>query len=147
MTVLEKLDSQIKEALKTKNADRLGPIRMIKAAVKNKEIELIRPLLEQEFFSVLATLVKRHRESIEHFKAGNRSDLVLKEEKELKVVESFLPQAFSETEIDLLLNEAIVQTAAKGPKDMGLVMKYLKEKTTGRVDGKILSDKVRARLS
>lgn len=147
MTILEKLEDEIKTAMKARDQDRLGAVRLIKSTVKNKEIELIRPLSETEFFAVLATMVKQRQESIEQFKKGNRNDLVAKEEAELKIIGSFLPQSLSETEVDSLITDAIIKVGAKTPKDMGLVMKELKEKTAGRVDGKLLSDKVRAKLS
>ena len=147
MTVLEKLEQEIKEAMKAKDQARLSAVRMIKATVKNKEIELIHPLSEAEFIAVLSTMAKQRRESIAQFTQGGRTDLVATEEAELKIIESFLPQALSEAEVTNLINEAVAQSGAKGPKDMGAVMKLLKDKTAGRVDGKALSDQVRARLA
>lgn len=147
MTILEKLDSDIKEAMKARQTDRLAAVRLIKATVKNKEIELIRPLSEPEFFAALATMTKQRHESIEQFKKGNRNDLAAIEEKELEVINSYLPKSLSDLEVDSMISAAITKVGAKTPKDMGLVMKELKEKTTGRVDGKLLSDKVRTKLS
>lgn len=147
MTILEKLDLEIRNAMKGRDQARLETVRMIKAAAKNKEIELLHPLTEAEFFSLLATLVKQRRESIEQFAKGGRTDLARKEEGELKIVQSFLPQALSETEVDCLIAEAMEAVKAAGPKDMGAVMKQLKEKTAGRVDNKFLSDRVRAKLT
>ncbi len=147
MTILEKLDQEIKEALKARDQSRLDAIRLIKASVKNKEIELIHPLSEAEFFAVLSTMAKQRHESIDQFKKGGRVDLAEKEEKELAVISSFLPQPLSDSELDHLIAEAISQTGAKSPKDMGLVMKALKEPTMGRVDGKILSERVRSKLA
>lgn len=146
MTILEKLDQEIKESLKARDQVRLDTIRLIKTAVKNREIELIRPLSEAEFFAVLSTMTKQRNESIDQFKKGGRTDLVEKEEKERTIISSFLPQALSDAEIDRLIAEAISQTGAKSPKDMGLVMKALKEPTAGRADGKILSEKVKSKL-
>lgn len=146
MTILEKLDQEIKESLKARNQVRLDSVRLIKTAVKNKEIEFIRPLTQPEFFSVLSTMAKQRHESIDQFKKGGRTDLVEKEEKELAIISSFLPQALSDAEIDRLIAEAISQTEAKSPKDMGLVMKALKEPTAGRADGKVLSEKVKSKL-
>lgn len=147
MTILEKLDLEIRNAMKGRDGLRLSCVRMIKAAAKNREIELLHPLTEAEFFSLLATLVKQRRESIEQFAKGGRNDLAKKEEGELKIVQSFLPQALSESEVDRLIAEAIAAVKALGPKDMGAVMKQLKEKTAGRVDNKFLSDRVRAKLT
>lgn len=147
MAILDKLDLEIKTAMKGRNQARLDVVRMIKAAAKNKEIELLHPLTEAEFFTLLTTLVKQRRESIEQFSKGGRTDLAKKEEGELVIVQSFLPQAIEEAEVDRLIGEAIAAVHAAGPKDMGAVMKQLKEKTAGRVDNKFLSDRVRARLS
>ena len=147
MTILEKLEADLKEAMKARNQDRLSAVRLIKSTVKNKEIELIHPLSEPEFFAVLATMAKQRHESIEQFKKGNRNDLAATEEKELEVIHSYLPKSLSDAEVDKLIADAVAKVGAKTPKDMGLVMKELKEKTTGRVDGKILSDKVRTKLT
>ena len=95
MTVLEKLDLEIKNAMKGRDEARLSCVRMIKAAAKNKEIELLHPLTEAEFFSLLANQAKQRRESIEQFARGGRHDLARKEEAELVVIQSFLPQSLS----------------------------------------------------
>jgi uncharacterized protein len=147
MTILQKIEADMKEAMKARNQDLLDALRLIKTTVKNKEIELIRPLTETEFFATLSTMAKQRNESIEQFKKGNRPDLAAKEEKELEVISTFLPKSLSDAELDALLAKAIATTAAKGPKDMGLVMKAVKDETAGRVDGKILSEKVKTALS
>lgn len=147
MSILEKLDQEIKGAAKAKNTARLATIRLIKNAVKNKEIELLHPLSEAEFYSVLSTMAKQGRESIEQFKKGGRNDLVDKETGELNIIETFLPKPLTETEVARFIDEAVAETEAQGPKDMGKVMKALKEKTAGRIDGKTLSEKVRSKLS
>ncbi|MBI4411461.1 MAG: GatB/YqeY domain-containing protein, partial [Deltaproteobacteria bacterium] len=99
------------------------------------------------FFACLSTMVKQRHESIDQFKKGNRDDLIKKEEDEIRVIEGFLPKQLSEGELDSLIAEAMSTTGAKGPKDMGLVMKTLKEKTAGRANGKLLSEKVKNALS
>ncbi len=132
--------------MKAKDSLRLGVVRLIKSEIKNKEIELIRPLTEPEFIALLATMVKKRKESIEQYTKGGRADLAAGEENELKIVSEYLPQALSDAEVTAMINEAKVKTGASGPKDMGLIMKELKEKCAGRVDGKILSDKVKAAL-
>jgi uncharacterized protein YqeY len=144
--IITRLESQIKVAMKSKDQLRLDAIRMIKSAVKNKEIELIRELSETEFFSLINTLSKQRKDSIEQFKAANRDDLVAKEGAELAILEEFLPKALSEEELNAMVSDAIVSSKATGPKDMGLVMKALKDQTTGRVDGKVLSELVKGRL-
>lgn len=147
MNVLEKIDAEIRQAMKARDFARLGALRLIKTSVKNREIELIHPLSEAEFFACLSTMVKQRHESIDQFKKGGRADLVKKEEDELRVLEGFLPKQLSEGEIDTMIAEAVSATCAKGPKDMGAVMKALKEKTAGRADGKFLSEKVKQKLS
>lgn len=144
--IISKLETQIKEAMKAKDQMRLDTIRMVKTAVKNKEIELIRPLTEAEFFTLMNTLAKQRKESIDQFRKGSREDLAAKEEGELKIIESFLPQALSPEELQNMVNQAILTTKASGPKDMGVVMKALKDETAGRVDGKVLSELVKSRL-
>ena len=145
-TILTMLESTIKEAMKARDAARLETVRGIKAAVKNKEIELIRPLTEVEFYGLINTLSKQRRDSIEQFKNGGRTDLADKEAIELTILETFLPQALTEEEVNNLISESILSSKATGPKDMGVVMKALKEPTAGRFDGKALSDMVKARL-
>ncbi|HBF12527.1 MAG TPA: glutamyl-tRNA amidotransferase [Deltaproteobacteria bacterium] len=147
MTILEKLDNEIKTALKAREEARLATVRLIKSQVKNKEIELIHPLSEAEFLAVLSTMVKQRRESIDQFSKAGRTDLVVKEEIELKVIESFLPQQLTDAEVDAFIAQAVAESKAAGPKDMGPVMKLLKDKTAGRVDGRVLSDKVKAKLA
>lgn len=145
--ILEKLEAEITKAMKARDQVRLGAVRLIKSTVKNKEIELMHPLAETEFFSVLQTMVKQVQESIEQFTKGGRTDLVDKEKGELKVLQSFLPQALSDSDVEALIVEAIAASGAKGPKDMGGVMKHLKDKTAGRVDGKKLADLVKQALN
>ena len=147
MGIIQKLDEEIKKAMKAQDSVRLGALRLIKTSAKNKEIELIHPLSEAEFFACLSTMVKQRHEAIDQFKKGNRDDLIKKEEDEIRVIEGFLPKQLSEGELDSLIAEAMSTTGAKGPKDMGLVMKTLKEKTAGRADGKLLSEKVKNALS
>lgn len=146
MSILKKLEDDLKVALKAKNPDKLAAVRLIKNVVKNKEIELMHALSETEFYAVLATMVKQRQESIEQFTKGGRDDLVQKEQGEISVIQSYLPQPFTPAEVQSLIDQAVLETQAKSPKDMGLVMKALKDKTSGRVDGKLLSEQVRQKL-
>lgn len=146
MSILKKLEDDLKIALKAKNPDKLAAVRLVKNAVKNKEIELMHALSETEFYAVLATMVKQRQESIEQFTKGGRDDLVQKEQGEISVIQSYLPQPFTPAEVQSLIDQAVLETQAKSPKDMGLVMKALKDKTSGRVDGKLLSEQVRQKL-
>lgn len=143
----EKLQDGLKEALKRKDTVRLSLYRMLLASIKNKEVEKIRPLTEDEFIAVVKTSVKQHVESIESFKKGNRQDLVEKEEKELVILKEFMPSQLSEEEILKEVEEAIVSLQVQGQKEMGKVIKFILEKFPGRIDGKALSGMVLKRLS
>jgi uncharacterized protein len=141
------LQNGLKEALKQKDTVRLSLYRMLLASIKNKEVEKIRPLTEDEFIAVVKTSVKQHVESIESFKKGNRQDLVEKEEKELAILKEFMPSQLSEEEIAKEIEEAIVSLQVQGQKEMGKVIKFILEKFPGRIDGKLLSGMVLKRLS
>jgi uncharacterized protein YqeY len=120
---------------------------MLKSGLHNREIDSKRELGEAEFLQLLSSMVKQRKDSIEQFAKGGRSDLVEKEEAELKVIEEFLPAQLSETELDAAIAEAVREVGAEGVRDMGKVMKVLMPKLTGRADGKALGEKVKARLS
>jgi uncharacterized protein len=147
MEVKSKIEEGLKAALKQRDAVRVSILRLLLAAIKNKEVEKIRVLTEDEFFALVKTSVKQHLESIESFKKGNRQELVEKEEKELEILKEFLPAALSDEELSKEIEEAIVTLEAKGQKDMGKVIKHLLEKYPGRIDGKVLSGLVLKRLS
>ena len=142
-----KLQDGLKEALKKKDNIRLSLYRMLLASIKNKEVEKIRPLTEDEFIAVVKTSIKQHIESIEGFKKGNRLDLVEKEEKELTILKEFMPSQLSEEEITREIEEAILSLQVQSQKEMGKVIKFVLEKFPGRVDGKVLSGMVLKRLS
>ena len=142
-----KLQDGLKDALKQKDTVRLSLYRMLLASIKNKEVEKIRPLTEDEFIAVVKTSVKQHVESIESFKKGNRPDLAEKEEKELAILKEFMPSQLSEEEIAREIEEAIVSLQVQGQKEMGKVIKFILEKFPGRIDGKVLSGMVLKRLS
>jgi uncharacterized protein YqeY len=134
--------------MKAKDEGRLSAVRMIKAALKKHEIDSMKPLDEASEIQVLNTLVKQRRDSIEMYQKGNRPELAEKETAELKIVESFLPAAPSDEEVNAAIEAAIAETGASSPKEMGKVVSAAKTKLAGkRVDGKVLSDKVRAQLS
>jgi uncharacterized protein YqeY len=142
-----KLQDGLKEALKQKDTIRLSLYRMLLASIKNKEVEKIRPLTEDEFIAVVKTSVKQHVESIESFKKGNRLDLADKEEKELAILKEFMPSQLSEVEIIQEIEDAIVSLQVQSQKEMGKVIKFILEKFPGRIDGKVLSGMVLKRLS
>lgn len=141
------IEEDLKKALKQKDSSRVSVLRMLLSSMKYKEVENGRPLSEDEFHGVVKTMIKQRSESIESFKKGQRLDLADKEEKELEVLKAFVPAQMSETEVSIAIEEAIVATDAKGPKDMGRVMKTLMDKYGSKVDGKVLSEMVRKRLS
>jgi uncharacterized protein YqeY len=126
---------------------RRDAIRMLRAAMKNEQIELRHPLSEQESQAVVARIAKRHRESIEQFKQGNRPDLVQREEAQLAVVEGFLPEQMSRDEIEAEVRAALATVDVSGPRAQGAVMAALAPKLRGRADMKLVSELVRDALA
>ena len=143
----EKVNQEMIQAAKAKAGLRLSALRMLKSGLHNREIDLKRELSEAEFLQLLSSMVKQRRDSIEQFEKGGRTDLVEKEMAELKVIEEFLPSQLSEADLDAAITTAIGEVSATGIRDMGKVMKVLMPKVTGRADGKVVGDKVKARLS
>ena len=148
MTIVEQIDRDLTEALKAREAERLGALRMVKTALKLRQTEVPGSLGDEEALRVLNTLIKQRRDAAEQFRAAGREDLAQKEEREAKVIQGYLPTAASSEEMVRVVEEAIAETGATSPKDMGAVMKAararLRDKT---VDGKVLSDLVKARLA
>lgn len=147
MSLIQTIDDQIKSSLKAGEKERLTALRNIKSFLKNKSIDAKRELNPQEITQSLSTLAKQRRESIEAYTQAGRDDLVAKETQELSVIEGFLPKPLSEAELEKLIQETIQSTQASGPKDMGTVMKALKDQVTGRADGKLVSEKVKNALA
>jgi Uncharacterized conserved protein len=136
------------QAMKARAEARLGALRMIKTALKKHEVDSMKPLDEAAEMQIMKSLVKQRQESAEMFRQGGRPELAEKEEVEMRLIESFLPAAPSEEEMDAAIAAALAETGITSLKQMGLVMKAAQAKLTGkRVDGKLLSDKVRAKLS
>jgi uncharacterized protein YqeY len=147
MTLVDQIQKDMTDAMRAKDELRLSVLRMMKSALKHKEIEKIRPLDEAEVLQVLNTLVKQRRESVEMFTKGGRKDLADKETLEIAVIESYLPAAAGEAEMDAAIDAAVAETGANSPKQMGAVIKAARARLEGKtVDGKALSDRVRARL-
>ncbi len=148
MALLERIQREMAEAMKAREEARLSTLRLIKTALKKHEIDAMKPLDEATEMQLLNTLIKQRRDSIEMFRKGNRPELAEKEEAELKMIEGYLPAAPSPEEVEAAIQAAFAETGATSHKQMGLVMKAAQAKLAGkRVDGKALSDKVRARLS
>jgi len=147
MALKERLDADLKTAMKEKDAVRLSTVRLLKSAIKYREIELAKALDDAEIQGVLASEVKRRRDSVEQYRAGNRPDLADKEEAEIRVLQGYMPAPLSPDELKAKVEEAVQRVGAAGPKDMGAVMKALLPEVAGRAEGKTVSELVRARLS
>ncbi len=147
MDLKERLGEAMKEAMRAKDSLRLNAIRLMRTAIKNKEIDERRELGDDEVVAVLSTLVKQRRESAQLYRENDRDDLARKEEEELAILLEFLPSQLSADEIDALIEEAVAETGASSMKDMGKVMKVVSARTTGRADGREVSERVKARLS
>jgi uncharacterized protein YqeY len=147
MSLKDKLTEEMKGAMKSQDKLKLSTIRMLLSAVKYKEIDLGKALSEEEIIETVTSSVKQRKDSIEQFKSAGRKDLVEKEEAELKILQGFLPEQLSVEEVEAEIDRAVAEAGASGMKDLGKVMKLLMPKVTGRADGKMVSDKVRERLS
>jgi uncharacterized protein len=147
MPLMEQIQKDLVDAMRAKDELRLSVLRMMKAALKHKEIEKIRPLDDAESLQILQTLVKQRRESVEMYVKGGRTDLAEKETKEIAIIENYLPANASAEDIENAITAAISETGANSAKQMGAVIKAARAKLEGKtVDGKALSDRVRVRL-
>jgi uncharacterized protein YqeY len=147
MSLEERLVDEMKQAMKSHDKVRLSTIRMIRSAVKYKEIDLRKKLDDDEILRVMQGMVRKSEESIEQFKAGGRMDLVEKETKEIEILKSYLPQALSLEDVVRIIDESIQETQASSLKDLGKVMKSVMPKLTGKADGKLINQLVKERLS
>lgn len=147
MNLEARIESDSLIAMKARDALTLGVLRMLRAAAKMLRVELRRPLTEAEFFDVFAKQVKQRRESIDLFAKANRADLVEKEERELAVLIAYLPAPLTDDELAAAVNAAVAELAASTMKDMGKVVQSVLAAHKGRVDGKRVSDAVKARLA
>jgi uncharacterized protein YqeY len=147
-TIRERLDADLKDAMRAKDELKTSVIRMAKSAIKYKEVEGTNKVLDEPgILNVLTTMLKQRRDSIEQYKAGNRADLAEKEEKEIVIIQQYLPQQLSAAELTAEVQKAIAQAGAKGPKDMGAVMKVLSGPLKGKAEGKAISEEVKAQLA
>jgi uncharacterized protein YqeY len=148
MALLDRIQSDMVASMKAKDEMRLNAVRLIKTALKKHEVDSMKPLDETTEIQILNTLIKQRREAAEMFRTGGRTELADKEDAELKLIESYMPAAPSEAEIEAALAAALAETGVTSLKQMGVVMKATQAKLAGkRVDGKALSEKVRARLT
>ena len=148
MTLQEKIQSHMVDAMRSKDQLRLSVLRMMKSAVKNKEVDKMKALEESEVFAVLNTLVKQRKDSVEQFRNGGREEMAQKEEAEIKIIEEYLPAAASEEDVRRAVEEAIQETGAASMKDMGKVMKATLARLAGKsADGSRVSQLVKEKLS
>ena len=147
MSLPDRLSEDLKRAMKAKDQLRVDVIRMIKAALLNKELELKKSLDDAEMSRVMTMLIKQRKEAVEQYQKAKREDLAGKELREITIIESYLPKALSEEEIKQIVETVILETSATTLKDMGSVMKIVMTRLAGQmVDGKRISDLVRAKL-
>ena len=142
----ERITDDVKSAMRSGEKERLGVIRMITAAIKQREVDERISLDDAQVLSVLEKMIKQRKESVEQFKAGNRQDLADKEAAEITLLQGYLPSQLSATELDALINEAVASTGAASIKDMGKVMAIIKSKAQGRADMGAVGAKIKAKL-
>ena len=147
MSLYDTIDSDLKSALKSKDSIRLSTLRMVRTALKNKEVELRRKLEEPEILRIFAQQAKQHKDSIEQYERGGRHDLADKEKQELAILESYLPSQLGEEELRSVIKAIIAETGASGVKDIGKVMKEAMVRLAGKADGKIVNKIVKDLLS
>jgi uncharacterized protein YqeY len=148
MALLDQIQKDMVAAMKGREELRLDTVRMIKTALKKLEVDSMKPLDEATELQVLNMLVKQRREAADMFRKGGREELAAKEEGELKIIESYMPSAPTEAEMDAAIAAAMTETGVTSVKQMGVVMKAAQAKLAGkRVDGKAMSDRVRSKLS
>jgi uncharacterized protein len=148
MALLDTIQKDMVAAMKARDEDRLNAIRMIKAALKKQEVDSMKPLNEATEMQVMNTLLKQRREAADMFRKGGKEEAAVKEEAEITLIESYLPAAASEADIEAAVSAAISETGATSSKQMGLVMKAAQARLAGkRADGKVLSELVKQRLA
>jgi uncharacterized protein YqeY len=146
LAILDDLNATLKEAMKSRDELRVSVIRMMKASLKNKEIEKMGDLTDDDILSVLSTMAKQRRESIEQFTNAGRTELAEKESRELEILQTYLPRQLSPEELDALIRNAISESGAKSAGDMGKVMKVLMPGVKGVADGKVVNQRVKELL-
>jgi len=147
MTLKARITEDMKDAMRAKDAPRLSTIRMLLAAVKQREVDERRELADADVLAVIDRMIKQRRDSIAQFEAGHRADLAAVEQAELAVLSAYMPQPFTDAEIDALIADAIAATGIQGAAGMGKVMAVLKPRLAGRADLAAVSAKVKARLA
>ncbi|WP_457640598.1 GatB/YqeY domain-containing protein [Persephonella sp.] len=146
-TLLNKLQEEMKTAMKSGDKEKLSTIRMLISEIKKVQIDQKKELTDEEIITVIQRYAKQRKEAIQQYKNAGREDLAEKEKKELEIVQQFLPQPLSEEEIEKIVDEVIKEVNASSMKDMGKVMKAVMEKVKGRADGSVVSSIVKKKLS
>ena len=146
MSLLERLEEDLKKALKESDKLKLSVLRMAKSAIKYQQIDKGRPLTDEEVVSVLSTMAKQRRESIDSFSKGGRTELAEQEKQELSILQSYMPKQLSNEEVDNIIRQAISESGSKNEADMGKVMKILMPRVKGVADGKWVNNRVKELL-
>ncbi|OIN98917.1 aspartyl-tRNA amidotransferase [Candidatus Desantisbacteria bacterium CG_4_10_14_0_8_um_filter_48_22] len=146
MSLSEKLINDLKEALKNKQERRLSAIRFLRSLVQRREIDKRVPLTDEEILDIIQKNIKQRKEVFPNYERMNRQDLLEKEKEEVAVLEKYLPQQLSKEELQVIVDEAIKETGAATPRDIGKVMGVLMPKVKGKADGKLVGELVKARL-
>jgi uncharacterized protein YqeY len=146
MSLLQKLDDDLKRALKASDSLKVSVLRLTKAALKNRQIDKREELSDDEIISTISSLAKQRRESIELFSKGGREDLAGKERQELAILQSYLPKQLTPEELDAIITAAIKESSASGLKEIGKVMRLVMQRVKGAADGKIVSQRVKELL-
>jgi len=146
MSLQQRIDDDLKAAMKSSDSLKTSVLRMVKAAIKNKQVEKRKDLSDEEIISMISTLTKQRRESIDLFSKGGREDLAEKERQELAMLQLYLPGQLSPEDLDRIIMEAINESSAEGVKDIGKVMRLIMPRVQGAADGKVVNQRVRELL-
>lgn len=146
MELLDQLESDLAEAMKLRDEVRTTTLRLLKSAMKNYQIELGHDLTMQEALSVIQKEAKKHQDSITQYEQANRQDLKKEEQAELEVIKQYLPEQMSRQEVEKVVAEAIAETGAQGPADMGKIIALVRQKTNGQADGAMIAEVAKAKL-
>jgi uncharacterized protein YqeY len=145
--LIERIDSEMKDAARAQDKRRLGTLRLLKSQLTYRGLESEKALGDADVVATVSSMIKQRKDSIEQYTAGNRPELAQNEREEIAILEEFLPRQLTDEELSALVSEAVVSSGAKGPRDMGAVMKALMPKVSGKAEGKRVSEAVKAALN
>jgi uncharacterized protein len=143
----ERIEADMKNAARAKDARRLGTLRLLKSQMKYREIEKAKPLDDADVIGVIGSMIKQRKDSAAQYTAGNRPELAANEVAEIAILETYLPRQLTDDELAAAVQESVAASGAKGPKDMGAVMKALMPRVQGKAEGKAVSEAVKAELA